>query len=932
LHLGATWFSVCSILHAVERIATLPVAAAVTFLGLLLATVVMSLRALRPSPTRDWQAMRPSFVAEFTSLLLFGPQATMLVAASGAVTRALVNRHTQRPWRAVVDAATALTAVQAAGWIDRTLGGTTGGFVWPWQAVPTAAGAAGYAVVIAVATHIVVPLVGKRPINRSSLLGFLDGWPMYILGATIAAALAQVMSSQSWQLLPIAVVPLYLGYRVYRGYEHRVEHEQRHRQVIDSMRQGMCVIDNSGRVTFWNDALEGLLDCPRGRIIGHPLRTLPGLAVTDLPRAVEALVAEPAVRVLPQVAVPSPDGPRILQVTIVPGTGDTTLLWQDVTDQTRADWALKRQQQRLALAADGASDGLWEWDLRAETLYVTARWRAMLGLPATAGIMKPEEWLDRVHADDVAGLKEAIEAHLCGDTDHFQHEHRIRHEDGNFRLFMSRGVAAARSAGRRPTRIAGSLTDTTDRAITEERLRNVVFLDPLTGLCNRAVFVEQLGRRLAQFKQRKGRDPFAVLYLDLDRFKVVNDSLGHLVGDELLIAVSRRLESCLRQGDVLARLGGDEFSILLNGLQSEEQANVVAFRVQEALSKPFSIGGREVFTSASIGIAFGLAQYSNPDEIMHDADTAMYQAKARGKARHQVFDADMDARARDRLGLENDLRHAVAWNDFELHYQPIVSLDSGMCVGFESLVRWNRHGNAVSPATFIPIAEELGLIEPLGTWVLQQACRTFASWQRQFPDAGLDCITVNVSSRQLKQQDFLSIVEHAVADSGLRPRDLRIEITETALMDSPSVAAKVLSQLRAFGAKIYLDDFGTGYSSLSHLHKLPVDALKIDRSFVRSLLLPDRPAIVESILALARTLNTSVVAEGIETDQEAFELERLGCTHAQGFLFSRPLSTQAAEQLLLDNRPLGPKRLAAPPGAAAGAGPLDSRYSSIRVM
>jgi diguanylate cyclase (GGDEF)-like protein/PAS domain S-box-containing protein len=914
----------------VDRIATLPLAAAVTFFGVALAAIAMSLRALRPSATRDWTAMRPSFVAEFTSLLLFGPQVTMLVAAAGAATRALADRHAQRPWRALLDTATAITAVQAAGWAARTLGGTTGHFVWPWQAVPVAASAVGYAFVITVTTTLVTQLIAKRPINRSSLSGLLAGWPIYILGATIAAGLAQVMSSQSWELLPVAAVPLYLSYRVYRDYENRLEHEHRHRRVIDSLRQGMCVVDNSGKVTFWNDALEELLDCPRGRIVGHPLRTIPGLAVTELPRAVEAIAAEPTARALPQVAVPSANGPRILHVTIVPDAADTTLVWHDVTDHTRAEWALKRQQQRLALAADGASDGLWEWDLRAETFYVTARWRAMLGLPTTAGIMKPAEWLERVHADDLASLKEAIEAHLSGDTDHFQHEHRIRHEDGSYRLFLSRGIAAARSAGRRPTRIAGSLTDTTDRAITEERLRNVVFLDPLTGLCNRAVFVEQLGRRLTQFKQRKGRDPFAVLYLDLDRFKVVNDSLGHLVGDELLIAVSRRLESCLRQGDVLARLGGDEFSILLNGLQSEEQANVVAFRVQEALSKPFSIGGREVFTSASIGIAFGLAQYTNPDEIMHDADTAMYQAKARGKARHQVFDADMDARARDRLGLENDLRHAVEWNDFELHYQPIVSLDSGMCVGFESLVRWTRHGTAVSPATFIPIAEELGLIEPLGTWVLQQACRTFAAWQRQFPDAGLDCITVNVSSRQLMQQNFLSIVEQAVGESGLRPRDLRIEITETALMDSPSVAAKVLSQLRTFGAKIYLDDFGTGYSSLSHLHKLPVDALKIDRSFVRSLLLPDRPAIVESILALARTLNTSVVAEGIETDQEAFELERLGCTHAQGFLFSRPLSTQAAEQVLSDNRPLGPKRLS-PPDATANAD-LESCYSSIRVM
>src|SRR5207344_3196914 len=325
-------------------------------------------------------------------------------------------------------------------------------------------------------------------------------------------------------------------------------------------------------------------------------------------------------------------------------------------------------------------------------------------------------------------------------------------------------------------------------------------------------------------------------------------------------------------------------------------------------SAPFSIGGREVFTSASIGIAFGGVQYANPDEIMRDADTAMYHAKSRGKARHELFDADMHARELDRVGLENDLRRAVKQNDFEVHYQPIVLLASGRCVGFESLIRWTRNGKPVSPVTFIPLAEELGIIEPLGTWVLQQACSTFADWQRRFPACGLDYITVNVSSRQLMQQNFLLLVEQAVQRAGLQPRDLRLEITETALMDSPREAAKLLGELREFGAKIYLDDFGCGYSSLSHLHRLPVDALKIDRSFVKSLLLPDRPAIVESILALARTMNTSVVAEGIESEVQWRELERLGSTHAQGYLFSKPLSTRAIEELLIANQPLGPKR------------------------
>jgi diguanylate cyclase (GGDEF)-like protein len=535
--------------------------------------------------------------------------------------------------------------------------------------------------------------------------------------------------------------------------------------------------------------------------------------------------------------------------------------------------------------------------------------------------------MDRVHADDLDPLKEALEAHLSGKTDHFEHEHRIRHEDGTYRRFLCRGLAV-RAAGRRAARIAGSLTVTTEQAIATEPIRNAGFLDPLTGLCNRAVFVEGLGRRLDEFKKNPVGSRFAALYLDLDRFKVVNDSLGHLVGDELLTAVSRRLESCLREGDTLGRLGGDEFAILLNDLRDEEQANAIGFRIQEVLAAPFSIAGREVFTSASIGIAFGRVQYNNPDEIMRDADTAMYHAKSRGKARHELFDADMHARELDRLGLENDLRHAVKHNDFEVVYQPIVSLASGMCVGFESLVRWTRNGKPVSPVTFIPIAEELGLIESLGTWIMREACRTFADWQRRFPAGGLDFITVNVSSRQLTQQNFMWIVEQALQQAGLKPRDVRLEITETALMDSPREAAKLLKELRDFGLKIYLDDFGTGYSSLSHLHKLPVDALKIDRSFVKSLLLPDRPAIVESILALARTLKTSVVAEGIEDEVQARELERLGCTHAQGYLFSRPLSKSAVEELLVANRPLGPKQVQSLDALAAARTQPESRPST----
>ncbi len=876
--------------------------------GLVLAAILTSAVAKQRTSAWHWATMPPSFVIEFASLLLLGPNATMLVVAAGTVTQWRVAERSHLR-RLLVNAATVMVAIQAAGFAHRSLGGTLGGFSWPWEGVPLAAAVIAYCVVKSAAAEIVVPLFARRPINRSWLQNLLWGCPSYVIGASLAVGLIEVIDHRMWEVLPVAAVPLYFVARAYCAHVNRLEEEQRRREVIDALDQGMSVLDGNGRVTLWNDVLERILGCPRDQALGRSLvEAAPAMAQTDLPRAISDALADRNARTA-HLRLASAASTRILRVSILPVTDGVTLLWHDVTQQTQADALLKRSAERLALAAAGANDGLWEWDLRRKEFYCSDRWRAMLGLSTPAVIGRPEDWTDRVHADDMASFKEALDAHLAGKTDLFQHEHRIRHEDGTYRRFLCRGLAV-RGASRRPARIAGSLTDTSDRAMAQGRLHNVAFPDPLTGLCNRSVFVEGLGRRLDEFKERRAGSRFAALYLDLDRFKVVNDSLGHAVGDELLTAVSRRLESCLRQGDALARLGGDEFAILLNELGDGNQANAIAFRIQDALSVPFSIGGREVFTSASIGIAFGRAVYSNPDEIMRDADTAMYHAKSRGKARHELFDADMHARELDRLGLENDLRRAVKNNDFEVHYQPIVLLASGMCVGFESLVRWTRNGKPVSPGVFIPIAEELGIIEPLGTWVLQQACRTFADWQRRFPAVGLDYITVNVSSRQLMQQNFLFIVEQAVHHAGLKPCDLRLEITETALMDSPHEAAKLLGELREFGAKIYLDDFGCGYSSLSHLHKLPVDALKIDRSFVTSLLLPDRPAIVESILALARTLKTRVVAEGIEDEVQARELERLGCTHAQGYLFSRPLSTSAVEDLLAANGPLGPKKSA----------------------
>jgi diguanylate cyclase (GGDEF)-like protein/PAS domain S-box-containing protein len=889
---------------------------------LLVAAILASAAAPRTTST-DRVTMAPSFVIDLTALMLFGPHVTMLVAAAGAVTHELSDDERRpAPRRLFFNLAAIITATQVAGLAYRTLVAIAD-VGWPWQALHVVAAVAAYVVVKGAFAGVILPWASNQPVNHRWAERTLHGAPSYVVGASLAVALTALIEHRMWDVLVLAAIPLYFASRDYGAHAARTEDEHRRLEVVAALDEGMAVVDADGRIIFWNDVLERLVGCSRERAVHRALGSaVPALARTELPRAVDDALASRSPHTLEQVSLALPSGRLIFRVKVVPVSGGVTLLWQDITERTRTEAALKRSEERLAIAAECATDGFWEWDFAREQFYVSGRWRAMVGLDASPTMGRPEDWIQRVHPDDVAPLKAALDGALSGSSDRFEHEHRIRHEDGSYRRVVCRGLAV-RATGRRPTRIVGSLTARTERAAAE-RLRNAGGTDALTGLCNRTVFVESLGRRLDDPEQRRER--FAVLYLDLDRFKVVNDSLGHMIGDELLIAVSRRLESCLRPGDALARLGGDEFAILLSGLGDEQQANVIAFRIQEKLSAPFSIGGREVFTSASIGIAFGSPHYANPDDIMRNADTAMYHAKSRGKARHEVFDADMHARVRDRLDLESDLRTAVSTNDFEVHYQPIVSLASGRCVGFESLIRWTRNGKPVSPATFIPVAEELGLIDAVGTWVLQQACLRFADWQQRFPNSGLDFITVNVSSRQLMQQNFLRIVEKAVGAAGLHPSHVRLELTETALMDNAHLAAAVLSNLREFGVKIYLDDFGTGCSSLSHLHALPVDTLKIDRSFVTSLLLPDRPAMVESILALARTLNTGVVAEGIENDEQAYELERLGCTHAQGYLFSRPLPMAAAEEIIRANQPLGPKKTRPEPVANLD-GP-ETRYAS----
>ena len=433
---------------------------------------------------------------------------------------------------------------------------------------------------------------------------------------------------------------------------------------------------------------------------------------------------------------------------------------------------------------------------------------------------------------------------------------------------------------------------------TKEHFRHAAFHDSLTGLPNRAMFTELLKAEIENSK-RLNDHMFAVLFLDLDRFKNINDSLGHTHGDLLLVAFAERLERTLRPIDTLARFGGDEFAILLSGMTDATDAVRVAQRIHDELTQPFVLDKNSAFATASIGIALSSSGYDRPEDILRDADTAMYRAKENGKARYEVFDHGMHARAVSRLQLESDLRHSVEQKQFSVYYQPIVSLQTGRLAGFEALVRWNhpRRG-LVSPADFIPVAEETGLIVPIGQWVLTEACTRVRQWQLESPSHRALSLSVNLSARQVAQPDLLERIKEALETSKLNPHCLKLEITESVVMENAEAAALMFKQLRLLGVQLSIDDFGTGYSSLSYLHRFPLNYLKIDRSFVMRLTTDNDNAIVRTISTLARNLGMEVIAEGIETDEQYQQLKMLGCEFGQGYLFSRPVNNDGVVHLL----------------------------------
>jgi diguanylate cyclase (GGDEF)-like protein/PAS domain S-box-containing protein len=650
---------------------------------------------------------------------------------------------------------------------------------------------------------------------------------------------------------------------------------------------GLAVIDVAGRFVRVNAALGQMLGCTPEELEGTDAAKLvvPDDMETGRTMTV-ALLAGEVDGFRREARYRRPDGTigvGLAAVTLFDAGDEPQLLVQiiDITDLKRAEDALRDAEQKFRTAFDHAPIGMTLSDPDGLLLDVNRSFCVMVGRSRSQLIGTLAR--DLTHPDDRVLSQEADDRLRSGAVSHHEVEERYVHANGQ-PVWVRRSSAMVRGQDDEPHYCITQVQDVTEQRQAREELAYQALHDPLTRLPNRALFLDRLRGALA----RAGRRPSSVgvLFLDLDRFKVINDSLGHDAGDQLLVAMSERLQETLRPMDTAARFGGDEFVILCEDLDAEAEVLGIAERLCAAVAEPCLVGDAKVHITTSIGIALTDDSDNRPEDLVRDADAAMYRAKERGKNRYEVFDAAMRTRAVARLAIETALRRAVDRNELFLHYQPEVSLETGRVVGAEALVRW-RHPDRgdLGPADFIGLADETGLIVPIGEWVLRQACADAAAWR-----ADARAVWVNLAGRQLAQPDFLEMVMRVLEETGTPPEALHLEVTESVLMDDADATVTALHKLKDVGVGVGVDDFGTGYSSLARLKQFPVDAVKIDRSFVDGLGRdPEDSATVTAVVSMAHALGLTAMAEGVETEDQLAELRGLGCELGQGFLFRRPV-------------------------------------------
>jgi len=674
--------------------------------------------------------------------------------------------------------------------------------------------------------------------------------------------------------------------------------------ALGAISEAITWIDGDGKVQWSNTAFDRLVNRQGFEVLGAKL-----LELLPLQRQSQNLssAAHPLSRVLQgQIHTTGiyeyrqADKTLFLEISTdrIQLQGQETiavLVIRDITERKRTEEALAKSEAKFRSLIQNSSDLVVILETDGTIRYASPSHERILGY-------KPGELIGKnafefIHPEDVSTVSNKFQESMQDARKILYVEFRFKHKDGSWSFLESiaNNLLADPSVGA----MVINTRDLTERKRVEAQLLHNAFHDQLTGLPNRALFMECL-RRAVEHTKRYEDYLFAVLFIDLDRFKVINDSLGHPFGDQLLIEIAGRLKACLRPGDTVARLGGDEFTVLLEDIKDVSDAVRVAEHIQAKLKLHFELGGRKVFTTASIGIALSLANYDQPEAALRDADIAMYRAKALGKARHEIFSLGMHTRAVELLQLETDLWLAIERQEFRLHYQPIVSLKTGWITGFEALLRWQHpQRGLVSPAEFIPVAEETGLILPIGQWVLHEACRQLRLWQLQFISHPPLTISVNISGKQFSQPALVEQISQTLQQTNLDAHSLKLEITESILMDNSESAIAMLSKLKAMNVQLYMDDFGTGYSSLSYLHRFPIDQLKIDSSFISTMDIDgEHSTIVQTIIALAHNLGMDVTAEGIEGAGQLIQLRKLGCEYGQGYFFSKPVDREAAGALL----------------------------------